>query len=163
MIQRIQSVYLALVALLFVALFFNSVATVQANNQEFIFSIFGLHLKDVKALELSIYPTFLLGLTLSIIGITAYAITLFKTRIKQMMIVRFISLLILLFLVMMFMGLNKSYELIVLETKSNSTETMKTTYLFGCILPFVALILNVLAFRGVKKDEELVRSADRLR
>ncbi len=32
----------------------------------------------------------------------------------------------------------------------------------GC-LPFVALILFVLAYRGIKADEELVRSMDRIR
>ena len=33
----------------------------------------------------------------------------------------------------------------------------------GFIAPFVAIILSVLAYRAIKKDEILVRSADRLR
>lgn len=77
-----------------------------------------------------------------------------------MTMVRFNTLLILLFVLMMFLGLNKSNEVIALETKS---EIMNSTYLFGIVIPFVALILNILGYRGIKKDEELVRSADRLR
>jgi tryptophan-rich sensory protein len=34
---------------------------------------------------------------------------------------------------------------------------------FGAILPVISLILTLLAIRGVKKDEKLVRGADRLR
>jgi heme/copper-type cytochrome/quinol oxidase subunit 3 len=148
------------VALFFAAMFFNSIVSIQAGSQVFIYSIFGLHIKDVKALNIGIYTTFLLGLTSSIVALTAYSISLFKNRIKQMTMVRFNTLLILLFVLMMFLGLNKSNEVIALETKS---EIMNSTYLFGIVIPFVALILNILGYRGIKKDEELVRSADRLR
>jgi len=36
-------------------------------------------------------------------------------------------------------------------------------YEYGCYFPLAQLILTVLAIRSIKKDEELVRSADRLR
>lgn len=35
--------------------------------------------------------------------------------------------------------------------------------LYGIILPVVALIFNLLAIKGIKKDEKLVRSLDRIR
>jgi hypothetical protein len=37
------------------------------------------------------------------------------------------------------------------------------TYLVGTYLPLIALLLVFLAQRGIKHDEELVKSADRLR
>ena len=163
MIQRIQSVYLGLVAILFAAMFLNSIVSIQAANQEFIYSIFGLHIKDVQALNIGIFTTFLLGLSLSIVALDIYAISLFKNRIKQMTMVRFNSLLILVFIVMMVLGFNKARDVVAIEAKLESTSNMHITYLFGCVIPFVALILNTLGFRGIKKDEELVRSADRLR
>jgi len=39
----------------------------------------------------------------------------------------------------------------------------ETFYLYPLAFPVVAAILTFLAFRGVKKDEELVRSYDRIR
>jgi hypothetical protein len=162
-IQRIQSVYIGLVAILFAAMFLNSIVSIQAANQEFIYSIFGLHIKNVKALNIGILTTFLLGLSLSIVALAIYGISLFKNRIKQMTMVRFNSLLILVFIVMMVLGFNKACDTVLLEAKLANPNNMHITYLFGCVIPFVALILNTLGFRGIKKDEELVRSADRLR
>jgi hypothetical protein len=34
---------------------------------------------------------------------------------------------------------------------------------FKIILPIVILVLSILAFRGIKKDDQLVKSYDRLR
>ena len=41
-----------------------------------------------------------------------------------------------------------------------ATHTSWTAYL---IMPFVALVLDVLAYKAINKDEQLVRSMDRIR
>lgn len=38
-----------------------------------------------------------------------------------------------------------------------------TSYEVGSVFPIVALVFLVLALRGIRKDEKLIRSADRLR
>lgn len=41
--------------------------------------------------------------------------------------------------------------------------TFDTVFYYGNILPLVIIIINLLAIRGIIKDEELVKSYDRLR
>ena len=157
MIQRIQSVYLALVALCMLALYFSSIATFTSVNSLFIYSIFGLNMQGSANLELGIFPTFLLGLTTTIFALSLYSISLFKSRVKQMTFVRLNSLLLLLFIVIAVLAFNRSMEI------SMAKVSVVTNYLFGSVAPFIALVLNMLAFRAIKKDEALVRSADRIR
>jgi Domain of unknown function (DUF4293) len=39
----------------------------------------------------------------------------------------------------------------------------KSTLALYCVLPFIVLISYFMAFRGVRKDEKLVKSLDKLR
>jgi hypothetical protein len=144
-------------------MFFNSIAIIITIDKEFIFSTFGLHIKGVKSLNIGFYPTFLLGLNTTIIAMAVYAITQFKSRIKQLNIVRFNTLLQMAFMVVTAFAFDKSFDVIAEELKLPTSDVKVSSYLFGSVIPFVGLILNILAFRGIKKDEELVRSADRLR
>jgi hypothetical protein len=48
------------------------------------------------------------------------------------------------------------------DTTSSQTE-QKIHYLYGSYLPLIQILLLFLASRYIKKDDELVRSADRLR
>lgn len=64
-----------------------------------------------------------------------------------------------------------SSTVFVILLSANSNELMKSVpgysgegnYGWGLILPFVAVVFLLLANRGIRKDEELVKSADRLR
>ncbi|MFN6037385.1 MAG: DUF4293 family protein, partial [Bacteroidota bacterium] len=42
-------------------------------------------------------------------------------------------------------------------------KSFSKSYLFGSYLPILSILLSFMAIRFIKKDEELVRSADRLR
>jgi hypothetical protein len=54
--------------------------------------------------------------------------------------------------------------LIFFATDSLSSITdVKVHYLFGIYLPVIEIVFLYLAIRFIKRDEELVRSADRLR
>jgi glucan phosphoethanolaminetransferase (alkaline phosphatase superfamily) len=162
MLQRIQSVYLALVAICMMALYFTSVATFSNSSHIYIYSIFGLNMQGSNNLDIGMFPTFLLGLTTTTFLLSIYNISLFKTRVKQMTFVRLNSLLILFFIVLAVLAFNKSEE-IIKAGLHNELNTLNRNFLFGSTTPFIALVLNVLAYRGIKKDEALVRSADRIR
>ena len=163
MIQRIQSVYLALVAICISALFFTSVATIHVSDKVFIFSIFSLNERGALNLEMGMYPTFLIGLSATVVVLSIYCITLYKTRINQLIFVRFNTILLLILLTLLVVAFDKSFDVIANFLGDVNRDVMATKYLFGVVTPFIALVLNILAYRGIKKDEELVRSADRIR
>ena len=49
-----------------------------------------------------------------------------------------------------------------IEEKIGST-ALNTSFGLGILLPVLSLILTYLAIRGIKKDQELLRSIDRIR
>jgi len=162
-IQRIQSVFLALTAICMFALYFTSIATVAIGNKLFIFSIFGLNEQGSNNLNFPLFPTFLIGLTTTIFLLSFYCISAYKSRINQMKFVRLNTLLILIFIVIDVIAYEKMFSVIAAHLNSTSIIEKSVSYLFGSVTPFLALIFNILAFRAIRKDEELVRSADRLR
>lgn len=81
-------------------------------------------------------------------------IFLFKDRKKQMLLGRLNYILLLAFVVWIQLDLGQFNEQIGKDTLSYGVSTF---------LPVVALALLILANRGIKKDEELVKSLDRLR
>ncbi|MBT8195613.1 MAG: DUF4293 domain-containing protein, partial [Bacteroidia bacterium] len=83
------------------------------------------------------------------------AIFMFKNRPLQVKLSRLSTVLLLVFVVLIFYYTDYMIGLNEVETKS--------IYVTGTYLPFVAIILLLLAVRAIKKDEALVRSADRLR
>jgi peptidoglycan/LPS O-acetylase OafA/YrhL len=146
MIQRVQTVYLLLVCLISVLLFFFPVFDVQTMAAD------GGHAHTPVSFYINT-NAFLLILN-SAIGILAFfAIWLFK---KRMMQIRACNLIMILTCVLI--GL-----LFYTADTLSSGASEKAHYLFGIYLPLIQLAFAFLALRGIKKDEELVRSANRLR
>jgi hypothetical protein len=137
MIQRIQTVYLILTFLITgVLLFFIPLWTLN-NGKEFYF------MQDQ-------FYTILLGLStvLSIISIISY-----KKRQNQFVMGRLNIILNLILLgLFVYRSLNLSGETLAVSEKG-----------IGMFLPIVAIVLLVLANKAIKKDEDLVKSVDRLR
>jgi phosphoglycerol transferase MdoB-like AlkP superfamily enzyme len=46
---------------------------------------------------------------------------------------------------------------------SNQTPPLKVQYDFGLLMPVLSIIFLILALRGIRKDEKLIKSLDRLR
>lgn len=138
MIQRIQTVYLILTFLITgVLLFFIPLWTLN-NGKEFFF------------MQDQVY-TILLGLStmLTIISIISY-----KKRQNQFVMGR---LNIILNLILLGLFVYRSLNL------SGDTTTIVSEKGIGMFLPIVAIVLLVLANKAIKKDEDLVKSVDRLR
>jgi len=138
MIQRIQTVYLILTFLITgVLLFFIPLWTLN-NGKTFYF------------MQDQVY-TILLGLStmLTIISIISY-----KKRQNQFIMGRLNIILNLILLgLFVYRSLNLSGETVNAVSEKG----------IGMFLPIVAIVLLVLANKAIKKDEDLVKSVDRLR
>ena len=155
MVQRIQTVYLFIVAALFFSLFFLPFANVQSGNDLFVFKISGLH-STTNAEELT-YPTWsLLTINVIIILLTFVSIFIYKRRILQIRICVYNTLLMTGFCILIgfyFIQFNKSPGFF----------DLKINFRLWLSFPIVAILLNYLAIRKIGADETLVRSLERLR
>ena len=143
MIQRIQTVYLLLASLVSEGLIF--VFNLWNTIKEKIFVV-DLFSKDIVILKTIPY----MFITSSFLSIGA--IFLFKDRKLQFVLGRVIILINLFLLgLLIYLSLNLSGETVVSEKG------------IGMFLPILVVLLIVLANKAIKKDEDLVKSVDRLR
>ena len=144
MIQRIQTLYLFISAVISLGLIF--VFTLWKNAADI--ELFALNLIDESNLAFKIVPIlFLLSGLMSIISLVLY-----KARLKQFILNRFNILINLILLGVLI------YHLLTLSGEAEVSEKG-----IGVVLPIIAIVLLVLANKAIKKDEDLVKSVDRLR
>lgn len=159
MIQRIQSLWLLVaVALAGVMLFYPV-------------SHFYDGINFPKELNADNWKNFLyvamFALNVLALVFSAIAIFMFKNRKTQMKLIRWSQLFLLLFIINIIAGFfwfKTSYfpQGFVPETALNGTKNYLLEFR-GMVLPFMILIYNRLGFAGVKADDKLIRSRDRLR
>jgi hypothetical protein len=137
MIQRIQTVYLFIALVILGAL-------------PYIFPLFTMSDgKEFRFMSDSFY-TVLFGLSTTL---TLISILYFKKRQHQFVLNRLTIILNLILLgLFVYRSLNLSGEAVQVSEKG-----------IGMFLPIVAIVFLALANRAIKKDEDLVKSADRLR
>lgn len=151
MIQRIQTVYLlltTLVAALFLSgsiICFDNGATLRLTA--ITEKIAGAGFEKFE----SIWPLTALFIIVPILSFLL--IFLYKGRKVQMRL----SLLLVL-LILLTIGVCGYYVWNYLKTSQTNI-----TFSYKLILPLLMLIFSILAYRGIRKDEEIVRSYDRLR
>lgn len=150
MLQRIQTLFLLLIAILSVVILFLPVQTITSSTETFVISLFGSHSDGI--ITSTVYLP--IGLTLLITVLTLLTIFLYKNRILQMRMCSLIAILSFLLcaalLAPIYVNLKQPGELNV-------------DYSFYTFLPALNIILAFIAKRFIKNDEELVRSADRIR
>lgn len=144
MIQRIQTVYLVLALLVSSSLpfFLNIWENLVGVN------VFAFDLIDSEVLNLKLIPI-LFGISAVVSLITIFK---FKNRQTQFVLGR-INILINLFIL----------GLLVYHLQSLSGEIFISEKGIGSTLPLITIVLLVMANRAIKKDEDLVKSVDRLR
>ncbi len=98
---------------------------------------------------------YLAGLAGLIALLALYSIFQFKKRMLQIKLGAFNA-----FLMMIFVGLA---TWLIFEGEKSLGEGAKATFGIGYFLPLGALLFNSLANRFIRKDENLVRSVDRIR
>ncbi len=144
MIQRIQSLYLLIGAVISLGLtFVFSVWTTVANSVYYIMDLLTQDATTIKMIPI----LFIISGVMSLISIF-----LFKNR-KNQFIVNRLNILINLILLGVLI-----YHLLTLSGEMQVSEKG-----IGAVLPIVVIVLLVLANKAIKKDEDLVKSVDRLR
>ena len=153
MIQRIQSVYLLLAAIAIALIFFFPLAGLSVNNQYFIFNYRGLY-EVIGAKEMIISTSYILAVLLSIsLLISIFTIFKYNNRKFQMKLC-----LVNIFLLLASAGLGFYF----ISTTSSALKA-EIHYQFVHVMPFIAIILSFLAYKGIQKDEKLIKSIDRIR
>jgi D-alanyl-lipoteichoic acid acyltransferase DltB (MBOAT superfamily) len=149
MIQRIQSVYLLAVTILMIICMCSPVGSIIAGTQEI--SEFGNLFITLPDGTKDFAPWALFVILLVVAILSFGTIFLFKKRMLQIRLTIFSSVV----LIGYYMAL-VAYIFMLAEEASFSPS-------WTICLPFVCLILNWLAIRGIGADEALVKAYDRLR
>jgi glucan phosphoethanolaminetransferase (alkaline phosphatase superfamily) len=156
MIQRVQSVFLFLLVVAMVALFFVPIwaKTNPADGQEYALTAFRLGPVTGDGASSNTIVIAILAGAAALIAL--YEIFQYKNRLTQMKLGMLNSL-----VMAALMGCAFYFSSYVGEDLVKTKE--QGEYLSGFYLPAVGLLMNVLANRFIKRDEDLVRSMDRLR
>jgi len=159
MIQRIQTVFLAVAALLLAATMVFGLPLLTIATPEGIYRLLpdAVYFNGEKVLmTYAVLASVTVGLLLCF-----YAIMQYKNRKFQLNLVKVSVLSQLIFVVMVFLYYDRVHDL----ATEGLAEGAAVSSSFSPILsaPVVAIFLCMLAIRAIKKDEALVRSADRLR
>ncbi len=144
MIQRIQSIYLLLAVIVsFASLFYCKVTIAESGTMIQIIDTFKIDRLLIKSIGISFVISTLLSLV---------TIFLYKRRQQQFVLGR-MNILINFYIlgVLLFESLNLPGETAVSEKG------------IGVFIPIVIIVLLAMANKSIKKDEELVKSVDRLR
>ena len=152
MIQRIQTIYLFLAAALMAAFAFLPLVTLFTPANPVLFYTYGFCEPGTAHQLASTWP--LLIVTALAVLLPFINIFLFRNRPLQMRVCRFVSLMLL-----------AVYAVFGVYVYNMSGVWHVESIHWGAALtmPAVALVLNEIAFRRIRADERLVRSADRLR
>ncbi|PCJ86990.1 MAG: hypothetical protein COA57_05280 [Flavobacteriales bacterium] len=152
MLQRIQTVYLLGVVAIGVLMFFLPFAEIHSYTNNYVFDIWAISDVDDK-IHVPI-KNVMLVLLLNIISITTAFISIFlyKKRKNQLKLCKANILFMCILLAAIFFYGTQPW-----------CHDATINYQLGAFLPIISIILTFLAHRAIKKDEELVRSMDRLR
>ena len=164
MIQRPQSLFFLGVLICQSLLFFVNLVVIANDKAVFEFTLNGLlQLKQGGQHAPENTSGILLVIGNSLICLyTIWVIFQFKNRRQQIKLAGLNMVL----LTALAAGLVYRFETvkeIAFTMLGGNVEQIRVTYGLGMILPVLSLVCNALALRGIRKDEELVRSADRIR
>lgn len=154
MIQRIQSLYLLLTTLLAVLFLSGEIVALNEGINEFSLRFSGIN-KSVGASDLvfveKLIPLSVLMMAVPLVSLII--IFLYKNRKLQM---KFTLLLILLIIIQISVV---AYYSRYISITYNATLELG----IKLVIPVLMILFSILAYRGIRKDEDLVKSYDRLR
>ena len=160
MLQRIQTIFLAIAFALHISLFFLPLITIHGNKTIQAGSQVELKIHQIETISGPEKETKILYLTLIInsliLILLVISIFMYKNRILQNQFCRFLILLDTGLIVAIVFAFDKIKTIFPSLTFPND-------YHFPLIFPVIAVLFVFLAARAIMKDEEKVRAADRLR
>lgn len=158
MIQRVQSIYLVLATLAGAMTFFLPFAHFYASDAEVaeyaMFGVFNVQSQVVEMTSPFGFPAWIFGAFAVLIPLIS--IFLYKNRPLQTRIVRLAYLINLGFVVYLFFAIDAI-------NKTVFEGALDILHHAGFYMPVIAIVFCFLAVRGIKADEALVKSLDRIR
>lgn len=155
MFQRVQTLYLLAATVLMSLMLFLPLALI-ATDEKTIYTVLskGWYLTAGETVDLAVatWPLFILTLVVAIL--LFINIFLYKTRKLQIRICIYSII-----LAFGLIGLLYYYFVIVFRQLAEPSYALR----FPMVFPAITIILIYLAFRGIRKDEILVRSMDKIR
>jgi hypothetical protein len=154
MIQRIQSVYLIVSIVILSLLYSNPVSEIIISDKLYLIFKFNriTSLSDTEFNPVSAWPVAVLFITVLLIELSI--IFLYQFRILQMRLCIFN-----IFLKLGMVGMIYFFT----KWTLNHWNGKESVFLWPVVIPFISIILSYLSFKGIQKDENLVRSYDRIR
>ena len=157
--QRIQSIFLFFVAVSMILMLFFPI-WVKANTttgESYVLTAINLkHVLPDGEANLEYFPYVFIGvLAVIAAAIAVYEIFRYDNRLTQMKLGALNSL-----IMSITLGLSVFF---LIQAEKEWIPTVRAEYQLGLFLPVIAMILNTLANRFIRKDEKLVRSVDRIR
>lgn len=149
MIQRIQTLFLLIALVLQALLFYQPLAVLQLDDATF----YEIFIKGYVFNNQIQYSVSLLVFAFITVLLNLITIFLYKKRILQMRLAVYNTILLI--------GLQGVIAYTIYATSDNLNAEVFLQY--AAIFPIIIAILHLLAFKYIKRDEELVRSADRIR
>jgi len=161
MIQRIQSVFLLIMALVMLSILFFPIWVKGSTEtgEMVVLSAFQLTFKDIStdpARIISTYDTFYIAILCVLsAGVAIFSIFQYKNRLNQIKLGALNSLLIGGVVLCNYLFSDKGTDMIAADEPAN--------FKIGFFLPVLALLFNSLANRFIRRDEKLVQSTNRMR
>ena len=162
MIQRRQTIYMLLSAIVSALLFFMPLASFDANGNVMRFTIFGIQnpLENLTLSTTYTWPLVVLAILMTLAPIVT--IFLYKKRELQVRLCRLNMLVTIIFIGLIFLYYESDLQQVIAAVEGDEYQ-LDVAYFIGMVLPLINLVLEILAIRGIKKDIELLKSIDRLR
>lgn len=161
MIQRVQSIFLLIATIIPIVLIFLPLGQLNTDSAAYIYNSISLkeNCPDGVSVIRLYYVAFCLALTAFMSG---FALFRFKNRVKQMQTV---SITMIIFLITLLLILWVCPDIVFKKFFGARAENY--TFSFNTVPLIIMIVVEAvclfLANRFIKKDEELVRSADRIR
>ena len=162
MIQRLQSLYLLIVFILAIVSLCSTIALYNAGGEpvadftNFTFNTFADPFTKIQ----SAGPWALGVIQIVVAALAIFTILNFNKRVMQMRITTF-NIILLIGYVAAYAFYAWLYQQKLMEVKDNFEPDFQLK--LTAIYPVVSIILCILAFRGTKRDEKLIRSLERIR
>ncbi len=154
MIQRIQTLYFLIADLIIAALYFLPCAAfADKNGKLYLFNLFGVIADGIGKGELVLQSWPLLVMTSLIVILLVLVIFRYKDRLQQTKLAYLILFLQISLTALIYFYIWKSNGIL------GGSYSLKISFTF----PLISAVLVWLAIRGIAKDEQLVKSIDRIR
>lgn len=152
MIQRIQTVYLLIVAILMGGVVWSPLAELTGEEVSYIFRSQGVYSTGVDSIGvMPAFPVLLVSVVTALIALGS--IFLYKKRLLQ---IRFC-----IFNAVLLVGFYAAFFFYFWMAKDKLQVSLNVKY--SLAFPLVSLVLDWLAIRSIRADEALVRSLNRIR